>query len=73
MTVTGHVGGTATNEWATPAHAGAYLERGPEWPPHRFQGEAVMVSLLPPTVRRVLDLGTGNGRVLALLAGRVEG
>ncbi len=36
--------GTATNEWATASHAGAYLDRGPEWPPHRFEGEAVLLA-----------------------------
>jgi hypothetical protein len=45
---------TATNEWAMPAHAGAYLDRGPDWPPHRFVGEAVLLvarnslSVVPP-------------------------
>jgi tRNA (cmo5U34)-methyltransferase len=59
----------AVNEWSTASHAGAYLDRGPEWPPHRFEGEAVMLALLPPvgSVGRILDLGTGDGRLLAAL------
>lgn len=56
---------TASNEWATATHAGAYLDRGQEWPPHRFEGEAMLLALLPPVIGRVVDLGAGDGRVLA--------
>jgi len=60
---------TATNEWSTASHAGAYLGRGPEWPPHRFEGEATLLAVLPPpgSVHRILDLGTGDGRLMATM------
>ena len=61
---------TVTNEWATADHAVAYLERA-ERLPHRTEGEAALLEVMPPSARRVLDLGTGDGRLLALVRGHV--
>lgn len=54
------------NLWTSAGHARDYLERADSIP-HRTEGEAALLEFLPKTTRRILDLGTGNGRLLALL------
>ncbi|WP_017298971.1 class I SAM-dependent methyltransferase [Nodosilinea nodulosa] len=54
------------NSWTSASHALDYLSRA-DAIPHRTEGEAVLLNLVPTTARRVLDLGTGNGRLLGLL------
>jgi tRNA (cmo5U34)-methyltransferase len=53
------------NEYLSIEHALAYLEKADDIP-HRMEGEAVVLELLPSNVRRILDIGAGDGRLLAL-------
>ena len=57
------------NEYSTAQHALKYLALADKVP-HRTEGEAALLEFIPPKVRRILDLGTGDGRLLALL--RIE-
>ncbi len=55
-----------TNEWAKPEHAKAYLARMHDIP-HRGEGEATLLTEVPKQTKRVLDLGCGDGHLLALV------
>ncbi len=62
----------ATSEWKQREHVDAYLACADEFP-HRLEGEGVLLDHLPPGARRVLDVGTGSGRLLAMIAERLPG
>jgi SAM-dependent methyltransferase len=55
-----------SSEWQSPEHALAYLRRADRIP-HRVDGEETLLAELPVDCRRVLDLGSGDGRLLALV------
>ncbi len=54
------------NLWSSADHALKYLSIA-DTIPHRTEGEGVLLDHVPKTVQRILDLGTGNGRLLSLL------
>jgi len=53
-------------EWAAAEHVHRYLDRADEFP-RRAEGESVLLEHVPRGALRILDLGTGDGRLLALL------
>lgn len=61
MTVTKPV-----NLWTSAEHAHDYLERADSIS-HRGEGESALLEFIPQNTRRILDLGTGDGRLLALV------
>jgi ubiquinone/menaquinone biosynthesis C-methylase UbiE len=56
----------SVSEWQTIDHAFGYLARADKLP-HRTEGERVLLDQMPSHVKRILDLGTGDGRLLALV------
>src|SRR5713226_3890991 len=54
------------NLWSSSEHALDYLGRADSIP-HRVEGESTLLEFIPPTVRCILDLGSGDGRLLALV------
>lgn len=55
-----------SEEWTDSGHVERYLELADEFP-RRAEGEGVLLDHIPQAARRVLDLGTGDGRLLAML------
>lgn len=56
----------AVNLWTKTDHALDYLGRADSIA-HRTEGESSLLEFIPRTTRRILDLGTGDGRLLALV------
>ena len=56
----------AVNLWTRTDHALDYLGRADSIR-HRTEGESSLLEFIPPAAHRILDLGTGDGRLLALV------
>jgi spermidine synthase len=54
------------NLWTSNEHARDYLERADSIT-HRSEGESALLEFIPESAPRILDLGTGDGRLLALV------
>ena len=54
------------NLWTLNEHARDYLERADSIS-HRSEGESTLLEFIPTSTRRILDLGTGDGRLLNLV------
>jgi SAM-dependent methyltransferase len=54
------------NLWPSAEHALDYLRRADSIP-HRVEGEATLLEFVPAEPTRILDLGSGGGRLLALV------
>lgn len=57
-------------EWSEPGRVTEYLSREI---PHRDVAEGMLLEALPEGVERFLDLGTGDGRLVALMGDRHPG
>jgi SAM-dependent methyltransferase len=58
------------NLWTSPEHAQRYLAVAYQIP-RRQEGEASLLECVPATTRRILDLGSGEGRLAGLLLDRL--
>ncbi len=56
----------SVNLWSSEEHAKDYLQRA-DLIAHRGEGEAALLEFIPAKARRILDLGTGDGRLLSLV------
>ncbi len=54
------------NLWTSAEHALDYMRRADSIP-HRVEGEATLLEFVPAEASRILDLGSGGGRLLALV------
>lgn len=57
---------SARSTWLAPEHVERYRSAGTTLP-HRDEGERVLVDFVPGPAKRIVDLGCGDGHLLALV------
>ncbi len=60
----------SAKEWSNAQNAVAYLNVADSLP-HRSEGESVLLDHIPKNVKRILDLGTGDGRLIKLIKAKM--
>ena len=58
------------SKWLTPRRVHDYLKRMDKIP-HRNEGESTLIEFVPHNAKTVLDLGTGNGRLIKLIKHKI--
>jgi tRNA (cmo5U34)-methyltransferase len=59
------------NLWSSREHVEGYLQRADSIS-HRQEGESALLEFIPTRAQRILDLGTGDDRLLALVWNRLR-
>lgn len=57
---------SSKKEWSDSQHVLNYLNAA-DTIPHRSEGESVLLDNIPKNTKRILDLGTGDGRLIKLV------
>ena len=56
----------SVKEWSSTQHVSFYLNKAANLP-QRTEGEGILLDLIPKDLKRVIDLGTGDGHLLKIL------
>ena len=56
----------SSDEWSDPDHSLNYLRYADSFP-HRNEGEAILLENIPANATRILDIGSGAGRLINII------